>query len=127
MDRSKKEFLEQTDKNIESPVDYYYYLPIICEESNININSSFFAVKNYKTTILIVENESEIKVHFTDNDIKIIIEGIRREHLELYEYLHSECKKIIGGFVSKKFHIKLSEQLFEISGIPFIKKYNRAL
>ena len=24
MDRCKKEFLEQTDKNIESPVDYYF-------------------------------------------------------------------------------------------------------
>lgn len=121
----KKSFLDDNNDNIVYPnSEYYFYLPLECSDSKIKIKSKFFAVKNYKTTILIEEQLSKIRVHFTDDDITKIIHSIKIKHRDFYKYLESESQKLLDNSSTSKICFRLSEMDFEISGIAFNEQFN---
>ena len=122
MDKRKSDFLTNNN-DIYLSSEYYYYLPIVIQDTRKKY-SEFFAVKNYKTTIIIKEKSTGIKVHYSDNDIVEIIKMINEDNIDLYSYLFNQAKDLLNKTSIKKMSFKLDDKLFMIDGIELSTQFN---
>lgn len=93
------------------------------KNSDIIFCCSFFAVKVYKTTI-ILQDKNKIKAYFTDVDMKNILTMLKESHVELYNYLRECSEKIAYKKHINDISFCLNEKKFIINGIPFNSIYN---
>lgn len=124
MDANKVEFINKHKRSLElidKEVYYYEHLKFI---TDVKFNCKFYAVKVKKTTIVLVDNITKIKVHLSDNDIRDIIQNLKSEQNDFFKYLELYLKRIISKRIRDKISYEISEKTFEFKGIPFSKCFS---
>ncbi len=127
MDTKKLEFINKPKRSlnlIDKEVYYYEQLNFV---TDVKFNCEFYAVKVKKTTVVLVDNKTKIKVHFSDDDIHDIIQDLKIEKNEFFKYLELYLKKIISRRIRDKVFYKICGKNFEFKGIPFSKDFNNVI
>lgn len=126
MDKLKLTYIEtkkQENKDNYSFTQYHYYSPVnFSAEEGVVFNHQIVAVKLAKTTILLIDPKTEIKVYLSDYDIARMIRDLNNE--ELKKHIVSSLQKVIAGKKLRILTFSIQEKTFKIKGIAFEPKFN---
>lgn len=127
MDTKKLEFINRPKRSlklIDKEVYYYEHLEFV---TDVKFNCKFYAVKVKKTTIILIDNKTKIKVHLSDYDIRDIIQYLKIEQNDFFKHLELYLIKIMSKKIRNKVSYKISGKKFEFKGIPFSKDFNNVI
>lgn len=115
-----------------SDTKYVYGQSYLYKEIEFQTNSSiefgclFYAVKVYKTTVILQDNNT-IKAYFSDGALKSILSKLKKNNPEFYNYLKVSLGKVANKEFVSDIQFLLDEESYTINGIPFENKYNNVL
>lgn len=102
---------------------FYYYQDIVYTvDPGVAFMQTLCAVKLINTAVLFVDQETDTKVYFTDNDIASIIASINDPGLK--EHIKSGLKKVIDEKCLASVAFIMGEKTFDLEGIQFKQDFN---
>ena len=127
MDAKKLEFINKPKRSLKLIDKEVYYYELLEFVTDVKFNCKFYAVKVKKTTIILVDNKTKIKVHLSDYDIRDIIQYLKVEQNDFFKHLELYLIKIMSEKIRNKVSYKISGKKFEFKGIPFSKDFNNVI
>ena len=129
MDAFKRTFWASKDASLGSYFwnEFYYYVPLSFVADGICFNLKFFAVKIKHTTIVLLDQAHDRRIHFSDYDIRYIIHLLKSSNPDFHNFLSLNLENIINKRDLCDITFKLNEKEFFINGIPFSLDFNDIL
>lgn len=129
MDDCKRRFIESKAGSPELFIrgEIYFYAPILFVAEGIDFNNVFLAVKVYKTTIVLFNHANGIRVHFSDEDIRAIVQSLKVNNPDFHNYLSLYIENIISKKDLSDITFRLNARDFIIRGIPFERTFSEIL
>lgn len=124
MDNNKLKYINYEKAEFSIIDKEFYYYEQLNFDTSVKFNCDFFAVKVKKTTIVLIDKSTLIKVHLSDKDIQSIIQDINVYDHEFYKYLKKYITKIINNTIDSQITYKMNSWSFTTKGIPFSAKFN---
>lgn len=127
MDTKKLKFLNKTKRSLKLIDKEVYYYERLEFATDVKFNCRFYAVKVKRTTILLIDNTTKIKVHFSDDDIHDIIQNLKIKQHDFFKYLELYINKITSKKIKNQVSYEISGKNFVFKGIPFAKDFNNVI